>query len=394
MTKRFFPFQLISNEQATAMRWMQPGQALTQVAATADDTTPIDQQLADAFNANNAIMAYVLGLSNSTLPALTNPPSWYTTFMTKFSDAKVHAMAWTNTIAPGLVAIPTGIVNYAFTFNINMLNINSALTVLQTNPQNQQAQQAVLTGLQALLSGFSLQLQNAQNFQQDITSFASNLTADVAIMQQAVTDATTTVGYDQAQVTQLTNDIQSLQSQISTWQKVVTGAAIGAGVAFFAGACIAIFTFGAGLAFGIIGAAAGIALMIAAEVKINQLSAKIAQDQLSMTGLNAEIGVLNIMIQNLNNVITLAGTASQQIALVLAAWQALQTDIQTVISDINSAESDLSSLNLTALQNDLNRANADWQALSSFCTVVAGIQYTTATPATTTLPTTTTAVAA
>jgi hypothetical protein len=395
MTKRFFPFKLVTNQQETAMRWMKPDSPTPAlVAETVGDSPTTDQQLADAFNANNAIMAYVLGLSNSTLPALTTPPEWYTTFMTKFSDAKVHAMAWTNTIAPGLVAIPTGIVNYAFTFNINMLNINSALTVLQTNPQDQPAQRAVLTGLQALLSGFSLQLKNAQQFQTNITDFASNLTADVAIMQQASTDATRTVGYDQTQVTKLTTDIQALQDEISTWQKVVTGAAIGAGVAFWAGAVIGIFSLGIGLAFGILGAVAGIALLIAGEVKIQQLSAKIAQDQVDIRGINAEIALLNTMINNLKTVITLANAAGQQIALVLAAWQAMEADITTVIGDLNAAETDLSGLNIASLQHDLTQANTDWQALSRFCTTIAGIQYLTATPATVNLPTSAAAAAA
>jgi hypothetical protein len=387
MTKRFFPFKLVSNQQELAMRWMRPGQPLAQVAETADDTTPIDQQLADAFNANNAIMAYVLGIGNSTLPALTTPPDWYKTFVTKFSDAKVHAMAWTNTIAPGLVAIPTGIVNYAFTFNINMLNINSALSVLQTNPQNQQAKQAVLTGLQALLGGFSLQLQNAQNFQQNITGFASNLTADLAIMQQSVKDATKTVGYDQSKVARLMGDIQALQDKIHTWQTVLTAAAIAVPVGLVAATLLAAFTFGLGLAFGIISQAASIALIIASAVEIRQLSAQIAQDEADITGVNQEIAVLNIMIQNLNTVITLSGAASQQLALVLTAWKTMEADITAVISDINAAEANLSSLNLVGLQNDLIQANTDWQALSSFCARIAGITYMTATPATATLPT-------
>jgi hypothetical protein len=278
-------------------------------------------------------------------------------------------------------------VNYAFTFNINMLNINSALSVLQTNPQDKAAQHTILTGLQALLSGFSSQLQNAQQFQTNITDFASNLTADLAIMQQASTDATKTVGYDQSQVIRLTTDIQALQDEISTWQKVVTGAAIGAGVAFWVGAVIGIFSLGIGLAFGILGAVAGIALLIGGSVKIQQLSQKIAQDQADMKGINAEIALLNIMINNLKTVITLASAGSQQIALVLAAWKAMEADITTVIGDINAAERDLSSLDLVSLQHDLNQANTDWQALSSFCKTIAGIQYLTATPATVTLPT-------
>lgn len=58
-----------------------------------------------------------------------------------------------------------------------------------------------------------------------------------------------------------------MRKQVKTWQVVETAAAISAGVAFFAGAMIAIYTFGIGIAFGIVGAAAGIATMVAAEIK-------------------------------------------------------------------------------------------------------------------------------
>ena len=115
---------------------------------------------------------------------------------------------------------------------------------------------------------------------------------------------------------------------------------------------------------------------------------------MDITGINAEIALLNTMINSLKTVITLANAAGKQIALVLAAWQAMETDITTVIGDINAAETDLSSLNLVSLKRDLNQANTDWQALSNFCKTIAGIQYLTATPATVTLPTSAAAAAA
>lgn len=389
MTKRFFPFALTSSDRNTALRLMNPTGAPTALADAPADGTPIDQQLAAAFNSNNAVMAYVLGITNSTLPALTPEPDWYAAFMTNFADVKVHAMAWTNTIAPNLVGIPTGIANYAFTFNLNMVNINSALSALQQDPSNQQARQSLLTGLQTLLSGLGNQLGLATSFQaQEIDAFTANLTADATLMQSAINNAQQTQGYDQQQVAGLVNDIANLKSEIDTWQKVVTGAAIGAGVAFWAGAVIAIFSFGAGLAFGIIGAAAGIATLIAAEVKINQLSAKIAQDQLNMTNLNQQIASLTALMNQLNTLISLSQAASAQIQLINQAWQVLDQDITNVINDLQSAQTDLSNMNLTALQNDLNSANADWQTLRSFCLTIAGIQYATATPATANLPTT------
>lgn len=382
MTKRFFPFTLSSNNRSASLRLLTPqGTSLAAVANIADDPTPIDQQLADAFNANNAVMAYVLGITNSTLPSLTPQPDWYATFMTSFSDAKIHAMDWTNTIAPNLVAIPTGIANYAYTFNINMMNINSALATLQENPSNAEAKQSLIAGLQTLLSGFVNLLENTVSFQsREIDTFAQNLTADAAILQAAVTSAQGTVGYDHMQVATLMTAVTNLQIEINTWQKVVTGAGIGAGVAFFAGTVVAIFTFGAGLAFGIIGAAAGIATLIAAEAKINQLMGQINQDQQTMTELNQQIASLTLLMNHLNTLITLSQAAGAQIQLVNEAWHVLVADLTTVIIDLRNAEID--SMNLVALQNDLNSANADWQALRSFCLTIAGIQYAAATPKT------------
>lgn len=383
MSQRFFPFVFVPNAHQAALKIMRPGQALADATEMAnDDPVPIDQQLADAFNSNNAIMAYVLGLQGTNLPALTPEPDWYGQFLSDFSDVKIHALTWINTIAPGLVSIPTGIANYVFTFNLNWQNINSALTALQANPQNVQAQQALLQGLQALHDGFTTQLSSVTGFQQIIDDFAAQLTTDAALMQQAVANAQGTQGYDQQQVATLTNDIQNLHNEISKWQIVVTAAGIGAGVAFFTGAVIAIFTFGAGLAFGIIGALAGIATLIAAEAEIQKLTGQLNQDLADVSNLNQQIAALGVVIQNLQTLITLSNAASQQIGLVLLAWQALGADITVVIADINSAEGDLSSLNLAALQNDLNNANADWLALKSFCLTIAGIQFATATPAT------------
>jgi hypothetical protein len=397
MSKRFFPFRLSHDNAPAASRLMNPGLSL--VAAPDLTDIPIDEQLAAAFNSNNAVMAYVTGLMHSILPPLQPQPDWYTAFSVQFADAKTHAMEWYNTITPGLIAIPSGIHDYAFAFTSNMVSINAALTALQQNPQNQPAQQAVRAGLQNLLSGFSTFLTATTSFQQQIDTFATNLTGDATNMQAAIQNATQTAGYDARQVTNLLQDIQTLQNQVSTWQKVLTGAAIAAGVGFSVCGIIAFFSLGLAIAFGVVGAMASIALIIASSVEIQQLSAQIAVDQSQMTDLNSSIAALKALEQMLQNLITLSQAASAQVQLIIRAWQAMETDITSVITDLNSAQGDLSSLNLVGLQNDLNHANTDWQTLRSFCLVLMGIKYNTATPATADLPTmgnlpTTTEVAA
>jgi len=387
MARRFFPFRFSHQDSRAALKLVRPNRALG-LAAAANDSPPIDQQLADAFNANNAVMAYVLAITATTLPTLTPQPDWYQDFVNQFSDAKTHAMEWQNSITPGLYAIPQGIINYASLFSLNMMTINQAMPILQSDPNNPQAQQAVQSSLQTLLTGLSTQLQTATAFQKEIDDFATALTSDATNMQTAITNAEQTEGYDADQVQQLQDDINSLNDQIATWQTVVTASAIGAGVSFFAGAVIAIFSFGAGLAFGIIGAAAGIATMIAGEIEIQQLSAQIAADQANMKALNQQIASLKVIQSNLTTLIALSQAASQQVALLLQAWVSLEQQITQVITDLNNAQADLTSRQITQLQNDLNAANADWQTLQSFCQTLVGIQYNGAAPPTVSLPTT------
>jgi hypothetical protein len=382
MPTRFFPFTL-SADMLAASDIVRPRRA----DLSATDTPPIDQQLADSFNANNSVLAYVMAITGTNLPALSPQPDWYQAFLAEFSSAKTHALGWQNSVTPGLIAIPTSIANYGPIWSMNATTINQAVTVLQQDPTNQQAQAAVRTSLQTLLQGTNAQLLAANDFQQTIDTFSTDLTADATNMQLAIQNAEQQKGYDQQQVDQLVTDVDNLKSKIATWQVVETAAGIGAGVAFWAGCVIAIFSFGAGLAFGIIGAAAGIATMIAASIEIQQLSYKVAQDQADMSDLNQQIGTLTVIEQNLQELIALSQAASQQVQLILDMWSTLQHEIAAVITELDNAQGDLSSMNLPQLAADMNEANNDWATLQQFCAVVAGIQYNTATPPSTNLPT-------
>jgi hypothetical protein len=358
------------------------------------DEVPIDQQLADAFNANNAVLTYVLATTGSTLPVISPAPAGYQDFIKAFSDAKVHALAWPNTVVPLLIGIPQSIVGYATLYNLNMININQALNILRQNPRDPNARRTVLAGLQNLQKGISAQLNGAMDVQTNVGTFASNLTADAAAMQKAIELAVKTQGVDQGKIDDLMNAIESLKDEIATLNAVVTVGAISAGVLFFAGAVIAIFTFGAGLAIGIIGAAAGITAVIVAQEMIKSLSAKIAADQVQLSDLNQQVAALKLLQSNLQTLIRLSGPASEQVDLIVRAWRQLEAELKAVISDIVKAEGDLSALDLEALQADLNQGDADFAIVQSFASTVAKIRYLEAAPATVTLPTTPAAQAA
>ncbi|MFZ6751328.1 HBL/NHE enterotoxin family protein [Undibacterium sp. Ren11W] len=376
--KRFTPFQTMPASQpmsAGGLRLVSNNLA----AANASGTIPIEQQLADAFNASNNVVAYVSGIVGTTLPVITTPPSWYSSFQTAFSDAQIHANAW-YPIATSLVSIPNNIVSYGIVFNSSMSTINSLITVLQADPTNTQAIAALKSTLQSMRSSVKGYSQAAVSLQTQITTFANNLTADAAIMQTASTSALSQAGVDQGKIVELEAHVAQLRSKISTWQTVLTASAIAAGVAFWAGAVIAIFSFGFGLAFGIVGAAVGITMMIVADNQIKVLTSQVTSDMSNMGVLTQEVAALKLLSGQLNTLITQSAAASAQIALVTSAWGALEQDLTAVITDLSNAETDVSNMNLTQLQTDLNTSNTDWQTLIGICTVIAGVKFNQATP--------------
>jgi predicted nucleic acid-binding Zn-ribbon protein len=351
------------------------------LTAGSNDPLPIDQQLANAFNANNAVMAYVLGIGNTRLPTISPSPTWYSTFQTAFSNAQIHANGW-YPIAANLVSIPNSIAGYGIAFNVSMSTINSLVTVLQSDPTNASAIAALKSQFSGLISQIRSYTQSAVTVQQTITDFSNTLASDATVLSKAVSDSTKEQQVDQQKIADFKAHIASLQSEISHWQTVETAAAIAAGVAFFAGAVIAIFTFGIGLAFGIVSAAALITTMVIASNKVQALKSQVEADNSNMNAVTQQAASLAVLNDQINALIALSKAASTQIALVLQVWQELEAELNTVLTDLNKCSGNVTDLNLSELQQNLNSANQDWQTLVGLCNTIASITYNQATPPT------------
>lgn len=385
--RRFTPFTLQYRSNLPQGHPEYSGSHAAVRLLTADDPLPIDQQLANAFNTSNAVMAYVTGLQQSNVPSLSGTqPDWWTTFESQFSDAKTNAVVWVNSIAPGLSGLPQSISQFGAAWNIEMTTIGVYLSALQADPSNQTARSALASALTNLAGQISTQQQSITGFQVNIQNFSTSLVQDAANLLAAINNAKQTAGYDKNQVDQLQADINQLQSDIAKWQNVVTGAAIGAGVSFFVGAVIGIFSFGIGLAFGIVGALAGIATLIAAEVKISQDTNQINADNAQIAAINQQITQLQTLETMLQNIETLSSQAQGQLQLILQAWETLESELGAVVLDLTNAETDLSSGTVAALAADLQSATSDWATVVAFCNVVGGIKFAEATPATAQLP--------
>ncbi|WP_447791655.1 MULTISPECIES: HBL/NHE enterotoxin family protein [Pseudomonas] len=377
--KLFFPFALKPVPNVTSIASLLSTPAT--LTAGSNDPLPIDQQLANAFNANNAVMAYVLGIGNTRLPTISPSPTWYSAFQTAFSNAQIHANGW-YPIAANLVSIPNSIAGYGIAFNVSMSTINSLVKVLQSDPTNASAIAALKSQFSGLISQIRSYTQSAVTVQQTITDFSNTLASDATVLSKAVSDSTKEQQVDQQKIADFKAHIASLQSEISHWQTVETAAAIAAGVAFFAGAVIAIFTFGIGLAFGIVSAAALITTMVIASNKVQALKSQVEADNSNMNAVTQQAASLAVLNDQINALIALSKAASTQIALVLQVWQELEAELNTVLTDLNKCSGNVTDLNLSELQQNLNSANQDWQTLVGLCNTIASITYNQATPPT------------
>jgi hypothetical protein len=380
--QRFFPFALAANDEQLRMP------TLRVIAASlekiGDEPPTLDQQLANAFNANNAVMAYVLGVVNTKLPSIPATPAWYTAFQTAFSNAQIHANGWFP-IATNLVSIPNSIVAYGVSFDVSMSTINALIPVLQSDPTNA----AALAALRGQIQGMITQVQNfatsAKGINGSIEAFSSNLAADAGVLAAAVTSSTQSQDVDKAGVKQFLADIANLQAEISHWQTVETASAIAAGIGFWLGAVIAIFSLGIGLAFGIVSAAALITTMVIASQKVQAAKDAVVATNLKMNALTQQAASLAALNVQLNALIALSKATGAQIALVLAVWNEMEAELAQVATDLENCKGDASNLNLAALQLDLNAANRDWKTLLATSKVIAGIKYNEANPAVATM---------
>lgn len=373
--KKFFPFTLSPLSDVVSVTRL----GSIPVARVASNDLPLDQQLADAFNANNDVLAYVIGITKTTLPNITPAPSWYNAFELAFADAQSHAYAWYS-ISTSLTGIPKAIAGYGTVFDISVSTINSLIAVLQANPKNTDAISALKEQFRQLISHLRFYTESTVGVYTSINDFSSNLIADAKILSTTAAESAKDQGVNREQVKKIQADIESMRKQINTWQVVETAAAIAAGVAFFAGAVIAIFSLGFGLAFGIIGAVAGIATTVIADKNIKTLRSQIEADTARMNTLTKQAASLAVLSDQLNILIELSKAAGTQIDLLLQVWDELESDLNTVLTDLENCNDNVDNLNLPALQRNLNLANQDWKTVVGLCNNIAAINYLPAKP--------------
>jgi methyl-accepting chemotaxis protein len=357
---------------------------------------PIDQLLADAFNANNAILAYAVGVARTDLPALPHSEPWYEAFVKGVSNLKTRALVWQNSIAPRVIEIPAAIVDFGAIFVLRINQIDGDIERLLADPGNQAARDNLRRSLGDLSQATGRQQKTLQALRQDIGHYADSLTGDAGILKKAAADGLAAIGGARDQIQAIERDLVLLRDELGKYNTILEVAKIGGidSVVIVVIGVGLIYLFNPFLSVGIglflipIGIAGGIAALVAAlvaAVNIQEINGRITQRNAELTAEGQQVAALTAINQIVDRLVMLAEGASQGIGAIERAWTALQEDVDAVVDDLARAERDLARDQLLVLQSDIQDATADWKILVELARKFAGLRFVIS-PTTTPIP--------
>ncbi len=312
-----------------------------------------------------AVNTLITSVLTSNLPTLKqNPPDWEE-YQSAFEAADTGALSWVNNVMARLLDVPDDVKSYNATITALLADAKSQAQTLETDPTNKTALQTLNTDLTNVTNTLNLvvtfisgALTAIKNFQNELPTLAGNLQT---IADNSAKDAKA----DQAQIDKLNQDIDSLKAEIKSLTASIVALAVVDGIALTLGivATIAAFPEGA-LVWFVLGPAviAATAVIAIDGVKITADKKLIESDEQQITGLTADVAVLQVLSKNFASMSTEATDIETNLQAILVEWQTLESDVNAAVNDIKEAVSDASSANFTAVVSELEDAMTEWAA--------------------------------
>lgn len=347
---------------------------------------PVDQLLANAFNANNAILAYAVGVARTDLPALPHSEPWYETFVKGFTNLKSRALVWQNSIAPRVIEIPAAIVDFGAVFVLGISQIEGDIETLLADPGNLPARDGLRGRLAAVSRATGLQQRTLQELRQDIRRYADSLAGDAAILKNAAADGLAAIGDARDQIQAIERDLVELRNELNKFNTILSVAetvginvigiaVIGIGLTYLFAPLLLV---GVGLVLiplGVVGGIGALVTAIVAAVSIQKINGRITERTAELSSAGQQVAALASINQIVDRLVMLAEAAGQGIGTIEQAWTALQDDVDAIVGDLAKAEQDFSRDRLLALQSDIQDATADWMSLVDLARKFTGFHY-------------------
>jgi hypothetical protein len=347
------------------------------------DTGATKQALVDYQNAITKISMYVTGVTNVQLPGLTNPPDQYSAYVNKFSGVKTDVMLWPNSIVPLSQNLPTTIVNFNSIMVMNFGLAQSYLTALIQDPSNPTYRTNLANVLGQLRDNAKSNYATLTGLEGLFTQFSGSLTTDGPILDGLAKQALDFAGADKLQITKIQGTIKDQQATIDTLNTWLSVSEIGIGVSIFIAIVGVVCLFvpggqaaGIGLiALGVVGVGGSIAGTVILNKQINALNDVIQGERQQISQINQDINLLIQLNTQVQQLVTANDEATKAMKVVQDYWKTLDTELSTLITDLNDSTVKLDASQLQAVQTDLTEANTLWGEVNTFAVALQQIKY-------------------
>ncbi|HEY3742380.1 MAG TPA: HBL/NHE enterotoxin family protein, partial [Bryobacteraceae bacterium] len=287
------------------------------------------------------------------------------------TDIKKHAQMWLDTIGPSMTTVPQAIISFNNDFQGQSTTILELLDAIGFNKPTPTQKQDLVTLLGSLYDSLEKRQQEILAVNANLVQFNNELGKDYALLSSGADSITKAIKSDQDQLKLILQDIQDLQGLILNLKQEVTSLEIAEGVTIFlglVGALVAAFSGGTGGAIIVValtGVGAEVALEVAVKKEIVAAQAKLFNDQDEASAEVKQIAVLNGVAMTVSNLEKQNVSSGAAMTDVLTTWNTLIIKMKAVITDVETAETDIGTI-LDA--GDVRSAVTAWGQLTAFAT--------------------------
>jgi len=311
---------------------------------------------------------------HNTIP-LAKEPDWYGLFKVKLAIAQHHADDWMTRLSPMMFSkVPQSIIDYGNLFDAGMSEARKIVDNMGPSPTDGE-KEALSQIFTAMLTELSTQKRTIQTVNADLKLFYASVSGDRTAFDTAKQAANKGKSDSQVKRESLAREIETLKAEIKAANTKTAASGIALGVSLFvlvAAIGFTIATAGAAAplivgAVALIGVGLGTAGMV---VFTKEQSDKVADMQKKMAELDAEDALILALGQVESAVGALVGHADDALkglGALLNTWATLETKLESVIGDVNKADTQ----KLKALISVyVNKSKKSWDDLSNYALVL------------------------
>jgi phage host-nuclease inhibitor protein Gam len=300
---------------------------------------------------------------SSSLPTLLNKPADWQDFVNAYVQANTEALGWVNNVLARLLSVPDDVRGYNNIIVQILADANNQATILIQNPNNAMALSLLKNDLNGLLSQLSLVTTFISGAVASINSFKNQLPDMAAQLTIIATKSAADSNADQAQIKELQDAIDSLNTEIKSLTADIVGLAIADAAALTLGtiATVAAWPVGAAtwLVFGPVVAVATTFIVLDG-IKISEDKALINQKTGVMNSLTADVSTLNTLSKSYSEMSQQADLIETNLSAILAEWSILESEVNQAVTDINTAIADANTADFVEVQAEIADAMNAW----------------------------------